>query len=84
MARRHEHGIELDACAACGIWFDRGELETHREQRARSASERPEPLRFEPMAGGSPEACPRCTTPALEAGRAGDLLLARCPSCQGL
>jgi Zn-finger nucleic acid-binding protein len=83
MARRHEHGIELDACTTCGIWFDRGELEAHREQRARSANQRRAALRFEPGAGASPGACPRCSV-ALEPGRAAELALARCPSCQGV
>ncbi len=55
MSRRHEHGIEIDACARCGgIWFDRGELEAHRDQLRRAANQGRESLRFHPL--GAPAA----------------------------
>ncbi|MBM4381794.1 MAG: zf-TFIIB domain-containing protein [Deltaproteobacteria bacterium] len=84
MARRHEHGVELDACATCGIWFDRGELEAHREQRAHNAGERRAQLHFEATLAASPGACPRCNGTALESGRAAAMVLARCPACRGI
>jgi Zn-finger nucleic acid-binding protein len=76
-------GVDLDFCSACkGIWFDKDELAFMTEL----ASDLPHPQAARTEGKPTEFECPRCETPLEELRYvpARDLLLDRCPGCQGV
>jgi Zn-finger nucleic acid-binding protein len=84
LVRRHERALELDACARCGgVWFDRGEIEAHRERESVRSGRASSPVQFVRNASASQRRCPGCAASSLASGQAGALRVLRCEACGG-